>query len=165
MFGIGLPELIIIIIVALVVLGPDRLPEAARALGRGVAEVRRATEPARAVWNDLSREINSISTATSAPTSATQPRQGTGNPWDVHPVLALMTPEERERYMAGGEMPPRVEAELERLTQEGDVWRNGDSNLPDVMEDLVYPMPHSSTDGSPPRAEAEELYYPPPGEG
>lgn len=43
MFGIGTPELVVIFIVALVVLGPKRLPEVARALGKGLAELRRAT--------------------------------------------------------------------------------------------------------------------------
>lgn len=43
MFGIGTPELIVILAVALIVLGPQRLPEVARALGKGLAELRRAT--------------------------------------------------------------------------------------------------------------------------
>lgn len=43
MFGIGMPELLLILVVALVVLGPKRLPEVARVLGRGLAEFRRAT--------------------------------------------------------------------------------------------------------------------------
>ncbi len=43
MFGIGMPELMVIMVVALVVLGPKRLPEIARALGKGLAEFRRAT--------------------------------------------------------------------------------------------------------------------------
>jgi len=43
MFGIGMPELMVIMVVALIVLGPKRLPEVARALGKGLAEFRRAT--------------------------------------------------------------------------------------------------------------------------
>ena len=43
MFGIGTPELLVILVVALIVLGPQRLPEIARALGKAMAELRRAT--------------------------------------------------------------------------------------------------------------------------
>ena len=44
MFGIGLPEMIIIMVIALIVIGPSKLPELARALGKGMAEFRRATQ-------------------------------------------------------------------------------------------------------------------------
>jgi sec-independent protein translocase protein TatA len=44
MLGIGLPELMLILVVALVVLGPQRLPEVARMLGRAYAQLRRASE-------------------------------------------------------------------------------------------------------------------------
>jgi TatA/E family protein of Tat protein translocase len=44
MFGIGMPELLLILALALIVLGPKKLPELARALGKGMAEFRRATD-------------------------------------------------------------------------------------------------------------------------
>ena len=42
MFGIGLPELILIMAVALIVVGPQKLPELAKALGKGIVELKKA---------------------------------------------------------------------------------------------------------------------------
>ena len=47
MLDIGLSELLIIMAVALIVLGPKKLPEVARSLGRGLAQFRRASEDLR----------------------------------------------------------------------------------------------------------------------
>lgn len=44
MLGIGFPELVLIMVVALVVLGPQRLPEVARMLGKAYGQLRRASE-------------------------------------------------------------------------------------------------------------------------
>jgi len=44
MLNIGPGELIVILIVALVVFGPEKLPEMARTVGKGMRELRRATE-------------------------------------------------------------------------------------------------------------------------
>lgn len=60
MFGIGVPELLVILVVALIVLGPKRLPEVAKALGKGLAEFRRATsdltDELRGAQNMIERE-------------------------------------------------------------------------------------------------------------
>jgi sec-independent protein translocase protein TatA len=44
MFGIGAPELIIILVVALIIFGPGKLPEIGGALGRGIRDFRRSFE-------------------------------------------------------------------------------------------------------------------------
>ena len=51
MFGIGMTEMLIIGALALVILGPKKLPDLARSLGKGFAEFKRAT-------NDLKSTID-----------------------------------------------------------------------------------------------------------
>jgi sec-independent protein translocase protein TatB len=53
-FGIGLPELVVIAIVAVVVFGPDRLPELARQAGRFVRQMRNLAQSAQ---NQLREEL------------------------------------------------------------------------------------------------------------
>ena len=43
MFGIGMPERLLLLAIALIVVGPKKLPELAKALGRGIAEFKKAT--------------------------------------------------------------------------------------------------------------------------
>jgi Tat protein translocase TatB subunit len=58
MFGIGMTELLVIFVIGLLVLGPKRLPELARNLGRGLAEFRRASVDIRKEFMDVAEEAN-----------------------------------------------------------------------------------------------------------
>jgi len=44
MLGIGMQEIIIILVVALIIIGPKKLPDLARALGRAMGEFRKAAD-------------------------------------------------------------------------------------------------------------------------
>ena len=59
---IGVPELIIIFVVALLVFGPRKLPELGKSLGRGLSEFRRASNELR---NTLEEEVRVIDHETS----------------------------------------------------------------------------------------------------
>ncbi len=53
MFGIGMPEIIVILVVALIFIGPGKLPEIARALGKGYGEFSRSIRDVRREMNKL----------------------------------------------------------------------------------------------------------------
>jgi sec-independent protein translocase protein TatB len=52
MFGLSFWEIAIIMVIALVVLGPSKLPEIARNLGKGLREFRKATEDFKSTVSD-----------------------------------------------------------------------------------------------------------------
>jgi sec-independent protein translocase protein TatA len=62
MFNLGMPEIVLILIVALVVLGPKKLPEMAKSLGKGLREFRKAADDLKeSVEKDLRQDIGALS--------------------------------------------------------------------------------------------------------
>lgn len=60
MFGIGMQEILLILFIALLLLGPKKLPEIARALGKGINEFRRAFEEARSQIENVKEDVKKL---------------------------------------------------------------------------------------------------------
>jgi sec-independent protein translocase protein TatA len=78
MFGsLGMPELIVIFVIALVIFGPRKLPELGRSLGRGIAEFKKATNE---LQSTLEQEINADEERTKAATQTAAHDDATHTP-------------------------------------------------------------------------------------
>ncbi len=60
MFGIGLPEMILILALALIVVGPDKLPELARSVAKGVMELKKTAEGLKHSLNENGNLLDDI---------------------------------------------------------------------------------------------------------
>ena len=73
MFGsIGMPELIIILVLALIIFGPRKLPELGRSLGRSINEFKKASNELRSTLEEEIR-VEETREHTTAAASATPP--------------------------------------------------------------------------------------------
>src|SRR3990172_11085637 len=60
MFNMGLPEMLIIVAIALIVFGPNKLPELARAFGKAMREFKKATEEVKESFEAETRELDEL---------------------------------------------------------------------------------------------------------
>jgi Tat protein translocase TatB subunit len=60
MFNIGLPELLIIVAIALIVFGPNKLPELAKAFGKAMREFKKATEEVKESFAAETKDLEEL---------------------------------------------------------------------------------------------------------
>ncbi len=101
--SLGPAEIMVILVVALIVLGPKRLPEAGRQVGKAIAEVRK--------WSQgFQDEIRNAVEPDNSPPSYSQPQPGYQPPVPVTPTETVTPPtDEPEPTSAEPSGPPAGE--------------------------------------------------------
>ena len=103
MFGVGLPEMMVILVVAIVIFGPDRLPEFARQAGRMIRQVRQFSQSARDdIRGELGPEFSEFELSDLDPRRAV--RKYMQDAWEETPEDTPALP--GHRPLAHGELPP-----------------------------------------------------------
>ncbi len=78
MFGsIGMPELMIIFVIALIIFGPRKLPELGRSMGRSLSEFKRASNELRSTLDEEIRIEEKDSTEPASPKQQEQTPENT----------------------------------------------------------------------------------------
>jgi sec-independent protein translocase protein TatA len=76
---IGMPELVIIFVIALIIFGPRKLPELGKSLGRSINEFKRASNELKSTLEDEIRTEEQRTTPKPAPVATPTPAVADGN--------------------------------------------------------------------------------------
>ena len=141
-FGVGVPEMVLIAVVALIFLGPERLPEAARTVGGWVREIRSLTSEAAGIWQETLQVGDSIRDSVRV-----DPRAATARPPALAPPAAP----------APGGFPVAPTAMPVTYTPPAPAAEAHEAAPPPALD---YPAPFAGAAPAPPKPEV--LSYPAP---
>jgi TatA/E family protein of Tat protein translocase len=109
MFGIGMPEMLLILAIALIVIGPKKLPDLAKSLGRAIGEFRKAASDLKdtiSVESDMSNVKASFENLGKEKTSPVDSKAQAAEPPSNSPADEPAATENQE-----GETPPKGSGE------------------------------------------------------
>ena len=127
MFGIGMPEMILILAVALIVIGPKKLPDLAKSLGKAMGECKKATRDLKESMQ-IDTELKEVKSAfddigKDAPPTVSTAADRSGEP-PVEDDGAGMPPESGDT--AGTRSMDQLKSAFDRRNVDGDVSPAGD---------------------------------------
>jgi sec-independent protein translocase protein TatB len=128
MFGIGMPEMLLILAVALIVIGPKKLPDLARSLGKAMGEFKKATselkesiqidselKDVKTTFNEIDRDLKKTAPVGEDAHPVEKTADGSPSATDpVDTVKAAFAPEDADvDGLPDDPAPPEVEPEDE----------------------------------------------------
>lgn len=150
--GMGPFEIIIILLVAFIFLGPERMADAARTLGKWTSELRRATAGVRAEMDDLIADDPTPPAQPPPPPRTTQTRPANADarpPNETHPTAPI----EPSAPTAGDEVAPNAATDSESPVP----FRSARANPPTPKSPPKPPSDAAPTPDAPPhRAPTED---------
>lgn len=169
MFGIGPMELVLILVVALLVLGPKRMPELARTLGKGLGEFRRASNDLRQslALDEIQNELrDGLASAGSIHKPVKKPEAEDRPPQAGDELAAGAEPSADERRDAaeagaGGKHPGELPDDLDPhahadAPEDGDEDRHDEPSAEAAGSDAPRPSAEAAGDAPGPRARAAD---------
>lgn len=137
MFGIGMPEMLLILAVALIVIGPKKLPDLAKSLGKALGEFKKAASDLKDSLQ-IETEINALKSALDDDDRDGKPEKGPNAvPSSAAPV--------DDRDDAGGPLQEGAPVGMDPMTAGSDRQKGGD---PSDTGDAAATGPDSSEAGS-----------------
>ena len=142
MFGIGMPELLLILAIALIVIGPKKLPDLAKTLGRALREFKKATNEFKDTLQidedltDVKRAFDDLGDDIKDSMDPTRPAQAA-------------TDEKKEDKADGGEPDTGAEDKIENVKQAFDELKDTDTTSSgseeEIKADTEKKKPHRKT--------------------
>jgi TatA/E family protein of Tat protein translocase len=145
MFGIGMPEMLLLLAIALIVIGPKKLPDLAKSLGRAMREFKKATNELKETMQ-IDEDLSEVKKAfTGVNTDIKDAVMSSGEPSRRDSDEAPSTPDSEKTEAA----PPEEEApesgsKLAELRQAFDNWNADDGRPPG--EERREPRPEAKGD-------------------